>query len=39
MNTVRHNNPFCWTLHGKPCFILVGSSLAILILMIGVMLR
>ena len=37
MRTVRHNNLFRWTLRGKPYFILAGSSVALLILAIGVM--
>ena len=37
MRNVRHNNLFRWTLRGKPCFILVGSSLVLLILAMGVM--
>ena len=37
MSSVRHNNLFRWTLRGKPYFILAGSGLALLILMMGVM--
>ena len=37
MRNVRHNNLFCWTLRGKPYFLLSGSSLAILILTMGVL--
>ena len=37
MNYVHHNNLFRWTLRGKPCFIIAGSSLAVLILAMGVM--
>ena len=37
MSGVRHNNLFRWTLRGKTYFILAGSSLALLILMMGVM--
>ena len=37
MRNVHHNNLFCWTLRGKPYFILAGSVLALLILAIGVM--
>ena len=37
MNYFHHNNLFPWTLRGKPYFILAGSSLALLILAIGVM--
>ncbi len=37
MNRVQHNNLFCWTLQGKPHFILAGISLAVLILLMGVM--
>ena len=37
MRNVRHNNLFSWTLRGKPYFILAGSSLAVLILAMGVM--
>ena len=37
MRNVRHNNLFHWTLQGKPYFILAGSSLAVLILAMGVM--
>ena len=37
MNYVYHNNLFRWTLRGKPYFILAGSSLAVLILAMGVM--
>ena len=37
MSRVSHNNLFRWTLRGKPYWILAGSGLALLILMIGVM--
>ena len=37
MSRVRHNDLFRWTLRGKPYFILAGSSLALLILAIGVL--
>ena len=37
MRTVRHNNLFRWTLRGQPSFLLAGSSLAILILTMGVL--
>ena len=37
MSRVRHNNLFRWILRGKPYFILAGSSLALLILAIGVL--
>ena len=37
MRSVRHNNLFRWTLRGKPYFILAGSSLALLVLAMGVM--
>ena len=37
MRNVRHNNLFRWTLRGKPYFILVTGSLALLILLMGVM--
>lgn len=37
MRNVRHNNLFRWTLRGKPYFILAGCSLALLILLMGVM--
>ena len=37
MRNVRHNNLFRWTLRGKPYFLLVGFSLALLILAMGVM--
>ena len=37
MNYVHHNNLFRWTLRGKPYFILAGSSLAVMILEMGVM--
>ena len=37
MSRVRHNNLFRWTLQGKPYFILAGSSLVLLTLMMGVM--
>ena len=37
MRNVRHNNLFRWTLRGKPYFILATGSLALLILLIGVM--
>jgi hypothetical protein len=37
MSRVSNNNLFRWTLRGKPYWILAGSSLALLILMIGVM--
>ena len=37
MRNVRHNNLFRWTLRGKPYFILAAGSLALLILLIGVM--
>ena len=37
MRTVRHNNLFRWTLRGKPYYILSTGSLALLILLMGVM--
>ena len=37
MRRVRHNELFRWTLRGKPYYILAGSGLALLILMMGVM--
>ena len=37
MSRVRHNYLFRWTLRGKLYFILAGSSLALLILAIGVL--
>ena len=37
MRSVRRNNLFCWTLRGKPYFILACSGLALLILAMGVM--
>ena len=37
MRNTRHNNLFRWTLRGNPYFLLAGSSLALLILAIGVM--
>ena len=37
MSGVRHNNLFRWTLRGKEYLILAGSSLALLMLMMGVM--
>ena len=37
MSKVRHNNLFRWTLRGKPYFILAGTGLAVLILLMGVM--
>ena len=37
MSNVQHHNLFRWTLRGKPYFILAGSSLALLILAIGVL--
>ena len=37
MRNVRHNNLFRWTLREKPYFLLAGSSLALLILAMGVM--
>ena len=37
MSSVRHNNLFRWTLRGKHYLILAGSSLALLMLMLGVM--
>ena len=37
MSRVRHNDLFRWTLRGMPYFILAGSSLALLILAIGVL--
>ena len=37
MRNVRHNNLFRWTLRGKPYFILATGSLALLILLMGVM--
>ena len=37
MNNIRNKNLFRWTLRGKPYLILVGSSLALLILATGVM--
>ena len=38
MRTVRKRNLFCWTLRGKPYFLLAAVSLAILLAIIGVML-
>ena len=38
MRTVRKRNLFCWTLRGKPYFLLAAGSLAILLAIIGVML-
>ena len=35
--SVRNKNLFLWTLRGKSYFILAGSSLAVLILAMGVM--
>ena len=37
MRSVHHSNLFRWTLRGKPFLILAGSSLALLMLRIGVM--
>ena len=37
MSRVSHNNLFRWTLRGKHYVILAGSSLALLMLMMGVM--
>ena len=37
MRSVHHGNMFRWTFRGKPYFILAGSGLALLILMMGVM--
>ena len=37
MRKVGHNNLFRWTLRGKAYLILAGGSLALLILMMGVM--
>lgn len=37
MRSVHHSNMFRWSLRGKPYFLLAGSSLALLILMMGVM--
>ena len=37
MSSVRHNNRFRWTLRGKEYLILAGSSLALLMLMMGAM--
>ena len=37
MRNVRHNNLFRWTLRGKPYALLSGGSLALLILVMGVM--
>ena len=37
MRSVHHSNLFRLTLRGKPYLILAGSSLALLMLMIGVM--
>ena len=37
MRTVNPNKLFRWTLRGKPYYILAGSSLAVLILLMGVM--
>ena len=37
MSSVRHNNLFRWTLRGKQYLLLAGSSLALLMLMMGVM--
>ena len=37
MGRVSNNNLFRWTLRGKPYWILAGSGLALLMLMMGVM--
>ena len=37
MNRVSHNNLFRWTLRGKPYLMIAGSSLALLMLMRGVL--
>ena len=37
MRKMHHNDRFCWTLRGKPCFLLSGFSLTLLILSTGVM--
>ena len=37
MSRVCHHDMFRWTLRGKPYWILAGSSLALLMLMMGVM--
>ena len=37
MSRVKHHNLFAWTLRGKPYLILSGISLAVLILLMGVM--
>ena len=38
MKTVRKKNLFCWTLRGKPYYLLTMGSLMILLAIIGVML-
>ena len=38
MRTVRKKNLFCWTLRGKPCYLLAVGSLVILLAIIGVFL-
>ena len=37
MSRVRHYDLFRWTLRGKPYWILAGSGLALLMLMMGAM--
>ncbi len=37
MSRVRHNKLFRWTLRGKAYWSLVGTGLAVLILLMGVM--
>ena len=35
MSGVKHHNLFVWTLRGKPYWILFGTGLAVLILLMG----
>jgi len=38
MRTVRKRNLFCWTLRGKPYYLLAAGSLAILLAVVGALL-
>ena len=38
MSAVKKKNLFCWTLRGKPYYLLAAGSLAILLAIIGALL-
>ena len=37
MRTIRKKNLFCWTLRGKPYYLLATGSLVVLLTIIGVL--